>query len=1028
MGTRVNKREGHPPGRNSFRLAEEMTMNSTPATTSTRGFTRFAQVLFPLALLGAGVALISVDASAPARAAPKKDDNYRLSSLRVFNRVVLLVKEQYVEPERIAPKKMLVDALEAVEKQVPEVLVEETQENTLSVVVGNERRTFFLNDITSLWELSFKLRDVFRFIETRISSDVDRREVEYAAVNGMLSYLDPHSVLLEPRYSKEMRLSTKGEFGGLGIVISQRDGFLTVISPIDGTPASKAGILAQDRIVKIGEESTINMGLDDAVERLRGKPGTKITIWITRKGMKEPKKVVITRAIIKVDSVTHQLLDKKLGYVKVKQFQGHTAEDVHAAVQKMRQEAGGQLSGLILDLRNNPGGLLDQSVEVSNLFLDDGVIVVTQEGGAKGERKEIRAVPRPGKIEVPLVVLVNGGSASASEIVSGAMKNRDRGLIVGTQTFGKGSVQQLYDFPDTSSLKLTIGQYLTPGDESIQSVGITPDVNVEPVFAGSKESLNLFADRYTKEADLAAHLDDDRIRKRKPIFDLDYLAPELDTAELERRAASSKFHDDFEIAFARRVLESASGNTRSALLNTARAVTAQVEVEESKKIVAALRKLNIDWTLGAAAKDAQIAARVVSAEPVKAGDTAKVTLEVKNVGAEPLHRVRGVSKATISLLNDQEFLFGKLEPGATATWTAEVKMPKDVQDRLDIMRVQFSEGMNRKLSRLDVPVTTLGLARPAFSYALFVDDTESGNGDGLLQVGETVDLVASIKNSGEGEAEKPTALLKNLGGAETFIAKGRQNLDALKSGKSGVARFRFRVQKDRDGKAPGEVELRLQVFDSVMGDYLAERIELPVYPDAKSASVDKGVVKANREVAVRAAADRSAPVVALATEGAKLAKEARVGDYLRVNLGQKMHGYVAAADVGPAKGRVALSEGRPMGLSYVYGRDPPRVSFPKEKTDSVVVDGDLYALTVRIEDDGPVNDVYIFNGNEKVFYKRLRTSDVTDESFDAKIELKPGVNVLTVVAREDDEFAQRRVLTVFSKKGDPLEDRKKTRH
>jgi carboxyl-terminal processing protease len=193
------------------------------------------------------------------------------------------------------------------------------------VIVGKERRTFFLDDLTSLWELSFKLRDVFRFLETRMSDEVDRQEVEYAAVNGMLAKLDPHSVLLEPRYLKEMKLNTKGEFGGLGIVISVRDGFLTVISPIDGTPAAQAGILAQDRIVKIGKESTINMGLDEAVERLRGKPGTEVVIWVIRKGMEEPKEYTIVRAIIKVESVTHQLLDNKYGYVKLKQFQGRTA-------------------------------------------------------------------------------------------------------------------------------------------------------------------------------------------------------------------------------------------------------------------------------------------------------------------------------------------------------------------------------------------------------------------------------------------------------------------------------------------------------------------------------------------------------------------------------------------------------------------------------------------------------------------------------------------------------------------------------
>jgi carboxyl-terminal processing protease len=682
-----------------------------------------------------GFALIGAELSRPAHAAPFKEPDYRLSSLRVFNRVVLLVKEQYVEPQRIHPREMLVAALEAVEKRVPEVLVEEPEGDSIGVVVGDVRRTFFLDDLNSLWELSFKLRDVFRFVETRVSKEVDGRDIEYAAVNGMLSKLDPHSVLLEPRYSKEMKLSTKGEFGGLGIVISIRDGYLTVISPIDGTPADRAGIRAQDRIVKIGEESTVNMSLDEAVERLRGKPGTEVVIWVTRKGLDEPKRVGIVRDIIKVDSVTHHLLEGKLGYVKIKQFQGRTAEDVSGAIREMKKEAGGNLKGLVLDLRNNPGGLLDQAVEVSNLFLRDGVLVITQEGGAHGERKEVRATRRPDKVDVPLVVLVNGGSASASEIVAGAVKNRGRGLIVGDQTFGKGSVQQLYDFPDSSSLKLTIGQYLTPGDESIQSVGITPDVLSHPVLVEDRSTVNLFADRHTREEDLELHLDDSRIVARKPSFELSFLDAILDEGELERRATSSSFHDDFQIRFARRVLSVAQGSDRKALLDAARVAVDEEQELERGRIAGALDKLSIDWTRTKASKGGKLAGRVVEAVPVKAGEALKVTVEVENKGSTTLEQVHGNSESTLGLLSDREFLYGKLAPGAKATWTSEVKIPKNLASREDLMRVSFADAWGQELGAVDVPVSIHGLDRPRFSYALFIDDGEGGNGDGMLQVG-----------------------------------------------------------------------------------------------------------------------------------------------------------------------------------------------------------------------------------------------------------------------------------------------------
>lgn len=985
---------------------------------------RLFSVALPALVLAAGIALVSLGSSARATEA---DPDYRLSSLRVFNRVVLLVKEQYVEPQRIRPKEMLLAALDSVEKSVPEVLVDETSTEAV-VTVGTEMRTFRLDDVTSLWELSFALRDVFRFLETRISNEVDRRDVEYAAVNGMLSKLDPHSVLLEPKFSQEMKLNTKGEFGGLGIVISIRESALTVISPIDGTPADRAGVRAQDKIVKIGEESTVNMGLDEAVERLRGKPGTGVIIWILRKGWEEAQRFEIVRDIIKVDSVTHQALEPttpqgpRLAYVKVKQFQGHTADDVAAAVATMEKK--GKLSGLVLDLRNNPGGLLDQAVEVSNLFLHEGVIVVTQEGGQGGERREIRAQNRPGKIDLPVVVLVNGGSASASEIVAGALKNRGRGVIVGDQTFGKGSVQQLYDFPDQSSLKLTIGQYLTPGDESIQSVGITPDVHVLAILAHDKNELNLLPDEHTREQDLDHHLDDvARIKKNESRYSLAYLEEPIDEAERERRDASTKFEEDFEIKLSRRLLQRAPFPTRDQMLDGIKPVIDEVNLEEDKKIDEALLKLGVDWSKGSS--NGKLATRVLSAEPVAAGGTLKLTVEARNDGSQPLYRVRANSNATIGLFSDRELLFGKLDPGQARQWTVDMKVPKELQSRKDLVRLKFTDD-SKELASLDVPITIDGVLRPRFSYALFIDDTRGGNGDGLLQTGESVDLVVSIKNTGQGPSEEPMALLKNLGAAEAFIETGRQKLAALAPGTAGLARFAFKVQPDAESRGAKKVDLRLQVFDSVTGDVLVERLQFPIKPGTAEGKKKKGVVEATAATSVLAAADSASPVLAKATSGTRFDVVGEVNGFTRVKIGN-LYGYIESKGVGPSKGKVVLgANGDAQGLSFVFGRDPPRITFAGGNT--ATVEGDTFSVEAKIEDDGAVKDAYVYVGDQKVHYEQLRPSaggrGPTNVTVKHDVKLKPGVNVITVFAREDDEFAQREVLTVFSKKGDPLADKK----
>ncbi|MBI3178673.1 MAG: PDZ domain-containing protein, partial [Deltaproteobacteria bacterium] len=382
--------------------------------------------------------------------------SYDLSAHQTLSRVVILIKENYVDPERIRPYEMFMAALDHIEKTVAEVIVDASQApRQVTVHVGDNEHVFDLErlgGLDQLWEVTLALRDIFRFIQRHITDPAQRREIEYAAINGMLSSLDPHSILLKPESFDEVKLSTKGEFGGLGIVISIRDAALTIISPIEGTPAARAGLKSKDQIVRIGEESTINMGLDEAVNRLRGKPGTKVNIWVLRKGWTEAKRFALTRAVIKIESVASEPLADGIGYLKIKSFQSNTFEDLDAHLERLRQKNGGRLKGLVLDLRNNPGGLLDQAILVSDRFVAEGPLVITV--GEGNRKRDVKSAHASGTdADYPIAVLVNGGSASASEIVSGALKNHDRAVVIGQQTFGKGSVQVLYDFKDKSALK-----------------------------------------------------------------------------------------------------------------------------------------------------------------------------------------------------------------------------------------------------------------------------------------------------------------------------------------------------------------------------------------------------------------------------------------------------------------------------------------------------------------------------------------------------------------------------------------------
>ncbi|MCU1717918.1 S41 family peptidase [Pseudomonas sp. 5P_3.1_Bac2] len=319
------------------------------------------------------------------------------------------------------------------------------------------------------------------------------------AIKGMLSNLDPHSAYLEPDDFRDLQESTSGEFGGLGIEIGTEDGFIKVVSPIDDTPASAAGIQPGDLIIKIDGQPTKDQSMMEAVEKMRGKAGSSIELTIVREGGK-PFDVTLKRAVIKVKSVRSQLLESGYGYVRISQFQVNTGEEVGKALGKLRKDNGKKLSGLVLDLRNNPGGVLQAAVEVADHFLKSGLIVYTKGRIANSELR-FSADPADASEGVPLVVLINGGSASASEIVAGALQDHKRGVLMGTDSFGKGSVQTVLPLNNDRALKLTTALYFTPNGRSIQAQGIVPDIEVTRAKLTREQD-----DASIKEADLQGHL------------------------------------------------------------------------------------------------------------------------------------------------------------------------------------------------------------------------------------------------------------------------------------------------------------------------------------------------------------------------------------------------------------------------------------------------------------------------------------------------------------------------------------------
>jgi len=347
------------------------------------------------------------------------------------------------------------------------------------------------------------LSEVFDKIKHNYVEDVADEALLESAISGMLTGLDPHSTYLDAKAFEELRVGTTGEFGGLGIVVGMEDGFVKVISPIDDTPAQRAGVKAGDLIIRLDDTPVKGLSLDDAVKKMRGKPGSEIELTIVRKDEDQPLKFTITRDRIRVKSVKARMLEPGYAYVRISQFQERTGKELHNAISKLKKENKGQLKGLVLDLRNNPGGLLDASVLVSDTFLDRGTVVSVK---GRTEDNKLSQSATPGDIlkGAPIVVLVNEGSASASEIVAGALQDHKRAVIMGQKTFGKGSVQTVIPLGNNSALKLTTARYYTPSGRSIQAEGIVPDIELEHLQVAAKDD-NGF--KPLKEADLSGHLE-----------------------------------------------------------------------------------------------------------------------------------------------------------------------------------------------------------------------------------------------------------------------------------------------------------------------------------------------------------------------------------------------------------------------------------------------------------------------------------------------------------------------------------------
>lgn len=979
--------------------------------------------------------------------AQAKEDTYSdLAALKLLNRVLLQLQENYVDVSRLEPKLMLASCLDGLQKAVPELLLvfdKPVKENPtqVEVKIAGQERVFSLENLGNLWEMSLRLREILQFVQDYLPADVKAKDLEYEAINGMLRTLDPHSVILSPEIYRDMVEGNRGKFGGLGIMVRMIDGVLVVMEPMPGNPpAVKAGIQAGDQILSIDGTPTLNMTITEAVDLLKGEPATTVSLSVMRKGWTEARKIDVVRDEILIPSIESADLGDKVAYVKLKGFQNNSQRDLLEALSRLKRSMG-NIEGLILDLRGNPGGLLDQAVLIANDFLNAGTIVTTV-GASEKYRRPYEANNKTTQPDYPVVILIDPSSASASEIVAGALKNNNRALILGDTSFGKGSVQVLYELPDKSALKLTIAQYLTPGDQSIQSVGIVPDIHLVPMLA-SQHEIDLYPKPWVRrESSLGGHLDHVTASKdQKPSYALRYLSQRMEISEddfdedsvltiedvdkiIRQKPKDNKPESDPQVRIAKRILGLMDkSHTRTEMLEKYAKNAEQINLDEDNALTKALEKHQIDWFDGQNPDKIEgLKLEIKTDRPdnsYEAGSNGTLTASVTNTSTQAVYRIVGRSTSSFKRIDDKELVFGRIDPGATVTRTLEIKTNRAQSSRLDNFTLTLyaddkAPTPTQAITDASFDVITRARPQPSFSVNYSILDKDIANasqpGNSLLDDDEKLTVRVWLQNDGEGTAEKPLVFLKNKA-PEIKLIDARSESTPLPTGAQTSYDFVFETSKV--GSKP--ISLELHVYDKSSTRMLVENIAFLTSKDddADNSAVvpSTGIMQSKADVKLYVSPSESANSLRDIPAQTLLNVTAKTDHFYRVENNQ-VTGWVRAIDLEKS----SQSEITPLEITTTA--TIPRIQLDKDLP--LAVTNESFILKADVTAFAPLKDYYIYVINEvdhgleteKVAYDKLSSHA---DQINAEVPLKQGLNRIRIFVRDEKNSEAYDTVQVYRK-------------
>ncbi len=908
-----------------------------------------------------------------------RDTSLQKGEITVF--ALKTAESRYLDKSKIKVEDLLVYALNAVQDSLPETIISYDKEKKLiNLQIYNKKHDIKVKHLRDVVDIAYALRSVYVLLDKEYEPEppLTKDEIEYIAINGILKKLDPHSYIFTPKDFDDFEQSTGGNFGGLGIVVGMNDnGEITVISPMKGTPATKAGIEANDVIVQIDDTSAVNLTLDKAVSKMRGEPGTPITLMIRREGVPELLKFEITRAIIKITSVLAAMPKPGIGYINLSGFMENTYSTLLEELDGLQKKG---MKALVLDMRNNSGGLLSQAIAISDLFLDKGVIVSTVEDDdeievnyAKKKRSDI--------LDIPIIVMINEGSASATEIVTAALKKNGRATVLGRKSFGKGSVQTIIGTPGGGGMKLTIAEYLTPGNISIQSVGITPHIETRPVFI-HPDKISVFdsGENILKEGDLEEHIVSKYAPKtiEKPLTTISYFKEYKDVKTIikeRREQKDDEFRSDEEIEIAVKIAEQMTKGAK------AYESSMKIKDEEWKKILAKLHENGINWkdkTSLAQPKTDTLKVSMLSDPQLKGGETAKFTFKAEIEGE--IENLLGVFETPIANLRRIEVPFGTFS--GSVERTVSVKLPESVkwQKTEGTMKLYLNEPEKKKEIKTEkFTVETIPVKQPELNFSLVAADS-NGNRDGIIQSGETAELTLNVMNAGEGSILEGKAMLINSNDSkEIFIEHGNESF-TLEPGKSTTLKFTLKTEKPAKAEDLAKQKLEVSVYDYKL-KYSAD-FNVPFEKTAKCTfKAADSTVSLEKETPLFSDAAFSLQTGKVSAAGT-VETAGECGEARLLQNGM----WIKSADIKPGTDKTKTK------TETLYPIKMPRLSFDRTP---LTTDQKTTKASFEI-DTREVKDAFVFLNGKKIFYKRIENNG-GKETVSVDVEMKKKYNRIGIV-------------------------------